>query len=68
VFQSNQSTSCSTKQALVGKKTQSATLKRPSGREKTGNYILVEAHRTQIESGELVVLFVDECHLLWGGI
>ena len=28
----------------------------------------MEAHRTQIESGELVVLFVDECHLLWGDV
>jgi len=34
--------------------------------KKTGNYILVGG--AQIESGELVVLFVDECHLLWGGI
>lgn len=28
----------------------------------------MEAHRTQIESGELVVVFADECHLLWGDV
>jgi len=26
----------------------------------------LEAHRAQIVSGQLVVFFVDECHLLWG--
>jgi hypothetical protein len=28
----------------------------------------LEAHRNKIELGELVVLFQDECHLLWGDI
>lgn len=28
----------------------------------------LEARRQQIEAGELVVLFLDECHLLWGDI
>lgn len=28
----------------------------------------METHRAQIESGELVVLFLDECHLLWGDV
>jgi transposase len=28
----------------------------------------LEAHRALIESGELVVLFLDECHLLWGDV
>ncbi len=28
----------------------------------------MERHRVEIESGELVVLFVDECHLLWGDV
>ncbi len=28
----------------------------------------MNARRGQIESGELVVLFVDECHLLWGDV
>ncbi len=28
----------------------------------------LEAHRASIEAGELVVLFVDECHLLWGDV
>lgn len=26
----------------------------------------LDAHQRQIVSGELVVLFEDECHLLWG--
>jgi transposase len=29
---------------------------------------LLETRRPQIESGELVVFMVDECHLLWGDI
>lgn len=28
----------------------------------------LEAHRAEIESGELVVLILDECHLLWGNL
>jgi transposase len=28
----------------------------------------LEAHRLEIESGELIVFFLDECHLLWGDI
>jgi len=28
----------------------------------------LEAHRAQIVSGQLVVFFVDECHLLWGDL
>jgi hypothetical protein len=28
----------------------------------------LEAHRNEIELGKLVVLFHDECHLLWGDI
>lgn len=28
----------------------------------------MEAHRAEIESGSLVVLFLDECHLLWGDV
>ncbi len=28
----------------------------------------LEAHRNEIELGELVVFFQDECHLLWGDI
>lgn len=28
----------------------------------------MEARRAEIESGDLVVLFVDECHLLWGDV
>lgn len=28
----------------------------------------LEVHRAEIETGELVVLFVDECHLLWGDV
>ena len=28
----------------------------------------LEAQRASIEAGELVVLFVDECHLLWGDV
>lgn len=28
----------------------------------------MEAHRREIASGELVVLFEDECHLLWGDL
>ena len=28
----------------------------------------LEAHRQEIELGKLVVLFQDECHLLWGDI
>lgn len=26
----------------------------------------LDAHRVEIESGKLVVFFLDECHLLWG--
>jgi len=29
---------------------------------------LLEARRCEIESGELIVFMVDECHLLWGDI
>ena len=29
---------------------------------------LLEARRDEIESGELVVFMVDECHLLWGDV
>lgn len=29
---------------------------------------LLEANRQEIESGELVVYLIDECHLLWGDI
>ena len=29
---------------------------------------LLEARRAEIESGELVVFMIDECHLLWGDI
>jgi transposase len=29
---------------------------------------LLETRRTEIDSGELVVFMVDECHLLWGDI
>jgi transposase len=28
----------------------------------------LEAHRDEIEAGRLVVLFQDECHLLWGDV
>ena len=28
----------------------------------------LEAHRNEIELGELVVFFQDECHLVWGDI
>lgn len=28
----------------------------------------METHRTEIVAGELVVFFLDECHLLWGDI
>jgi hypothetical protein len=28
----------------------------------------LDAHRDLIESGELAVLFLDECHLLWGDV
>ena len=28
----------------------------------------LEAHRTEIVSGEVVVFFEDECHLLWGDL
>lgn len=28
----------------------------------------MEVHRHEISSGELVVFFVDECHLLWGDL
>ncbi|QDZ41632.1 hypothetical protein FRE64_16425 (plasmid) [Euhalothece natronophila Z-M001] len=29
---------------------------------------LLEANRQEIESGELVVYLIDECHLLWGDV
>ena len=29
---------------------------------------LLEANREEIESGELVVYLIDECHLLWGDV
>ena len=29
---------------------------------------LLERHRTDIEAGNIIVLFVDECHLLWGDV
>lgn len=28
----------------------------------------MEAHRAEIEAGELVVFILDECHLLWGDV
>ncbi len=28
----------------------------------------LESHRQEIESGELVVFYQDECHLLWGDV
>jgi transposase len=28
----------------------------------------LEAHRSEIESGELIVFYQDECHLLWGDV
>ena len=28
----------------------------------------MEAHLPAIEAGEIVVLFEDECHLLWGDV
>jgi len=36
--------------------------------KKKKRYRLVKAHRAQIVSGQLVVFFVDECHLLWGDL
>jgi len=56
--------SCSTKQVSVGKKIQS--VKTTVGREKNRRLLLGWRHRTQIESGEIVVLFLDECHLAVG--
>ena len=29
---------------------------------------MLEEHREEIETGKLIVLFVDECHLIWGDI
>ena len=29
---------------------------------------LLEHHRAEIEAGKIMVLFVDECHLLWGDV
>lgn len=37
-------------------------------RKKTEITTWLEAHRCAIESGELVVLCQDECHLLWGDV
>ena len=37
-------------------------------RKKQEITLWLEAQREQIESGELVVLFLDECHLLWGDL
>ena len=28
----------------------------------------MESRRAKIESGQLIVLFQDECHLLWGDV
>lgn len=30
--------------------------------------VWLDAHQHEIESGEMIVLFEDECHLLWGDI
>lgn len=30
--------------------------------------VWLDAHRVEIESGKLVLFFLDECHLLWGDV
>lgn len=60
----------SSKQVLVGKRRRRETPKKSLSWEKKKQEIIawLEVHQHEIISGELVVLFVDECHLLWGDI
>jgi transposase len=72
VFESNQSYYDLFKQANISwKKTQKKNpLKDPElvALKKLEITAWLEAHRREIVSGELVVFFEDECHLLWGDI
>jgi len=52
------------KLGLAGKKHRNNPKRPRTGQKKKR----LEAHRAQIVSGQLVVFFVDECHLLWGDL
>ena len=63
-------TSYSMRLESVGKRPKNAILRKtPSWeRKKQESTTWLEQQRVEIESGELVVLFLDECHLLWGDV
>ncbi|MGI2909504.1 IS630 family transposase [Tolypothrix sp. VBCCA 56010] len=72
VFESNQSYYELFKQASISwKKTQKKNPNKDPelvGGKKTEIIAWLDAHQRKIVSGEMVVLFEDECHLLWGDI
>jgi putative transposase len=71
-FESNQSYYELFKQADISwKKTQKINPKKDAelvAKKKLEIIAWLDAHQRQIVSGELVVFFEDECHLLWGDI
>jgi hypothetical protein len=60
----------SSRLGLAGKRLKSAILKQTQNWFKKKEEITdwLDSHRNEIESGELVVFFQDECHLLWGDL
>lgn len=71
-FESNQSYYDLFKQANISwKKTQKTNPRKDSdlvAKKKLEITAWLDAHQREIGSGELVVFFEDECHLLWGDI
>ena len=63
-------TTCFTRLALAGRKLRRAILRpiESSFKKKEELTQWLETHRSEIELGELIVLFQDECHLLWGDL
>ena len=67
---SKATTLCLSKPVLAGKRRRSVTRKKIQFWFKKKQEITewLEAHRSEINTGKLVVLFQDECHLLWGDL
>jgi len=63
-------TRCLSKQELAGKRRRSVIPKKTQHRYKKKQEITnwLEVHRAEIRTGDLVVFFEDECHLLWGDL
>lgn len=61
---------CFTKRVLAGRKLRSEIPKQNQNwfKKKEDIEQWLEGHRSEIESGKLIVFFQDECHLLWGDL